>query len=369
MKLSAVFVSSEIYRDTGYGSNHPLAIQRVGTVLDLCDALGWHEDGPFIDSYVATKQDLMKFHSSDYIEAIQEAEENGLVTADVRKRYKIGTMENPLFKGLYRRATTSAGGSIQAAKLCVKGHVVYHPSGGTHHGMPSSARGFCYFNDIVLAIKTLLDFSLERVLYVDLDAHHGDGVQFAFEHDPRVFSISIHEENRWPNTGLLEDRGAGNARNMPVPKGFNDSEMAFAMDAAVLPLASRWHPQAVVICCGADALEGDPLSSMSLTNVALWQSVEKLIALNLPTVIVGGGGYNPWTVARCWSGLWARLSGHDIPPILPEHAQTILSKLDCDLIDLEDVEDAWTKSIIDPHRPGQVRERIKDIAKSVVASE
>ncbi|MGI9401217.1 MAG: acetoin utilization protein AcuC [Rhizobiaceae bacterium] len=369
MALPPLFISSEIYRKTGYGTNHPLAIQRVGTVLDLCDAMGWFDDGLYIDSYVASESDLIKFHTAEYVKAIREADRSGRVTAEVRKRYKIGTMENPFFQGLYQRASTSAGGSIQAAKLCTQGHVVYHPSGGTHHGMPNYARGFCYFNDIVLAIIALLECGLERIVYLDLDAHHGDGVQFAFETDPRVFTISIHEENRWPNSGLLEDRGNGNARNLSVPSGFSDSELAFAMNEAVLPMISKFQPEAAVICCGADALAGDPLSRLSLTNIALWNSVGRIVNFNLPTVIVGGGGYNPWTVARCWAGLWASLSGYEIPKTLPESAQNILSNLDSDLIDEEDIEDQWITTIADTAMAGRVRERVKDVARAVVAAE
>ncbi len=145
-------------------------------------------------------------------------------------------------------------------------------------GAPNRASGFCYFNDPVFAVLTFLAKGLERVLYVDLDAHHGDGVQDAFADDPRVLTVSIHEEKRWPHSGLVEDRAAGGARNLPVPRGFNDSELDFLMDNAVLPLAREFEPQALVITCGVDGLDGDPLSRLSLSNVGLWRAVEKLVA-------------------------------------------------------------------------------------------
>ena len=204
-----------------------------------------------------------------------------------------------------------------AAELALEGHVVFHPSGGTHHGRPDRASGFCYFNDPVFALLTLLEHGLERLLYVDLDAHHGDGVQDAFADDPRVLTVSIHEEKRWPHSGLVDDRARGGARNLPVPAGFNDDELGFLMREAVLPLADAFAPQAVVVTCGADPLAGDPLSKLELSNVALWQAVESLVQLTQRSVVLGGGGYNPWTVVRCWSGLWGRLSGREIPAGLP----------------------------------------------------
>src|SRR5690606_37637711 len=124
---------------------------------------------------------------------------------------------NPLFPGLFERAATSVGGSILAARLALEGRIAYHPAGGTHHGRPDRASGFCYFNDPAFAILALLEAGLERVLYVDLDAHHGDGVQDAFAADERVHTVSIHEAGRWPGTGAASDTGDGRACNLPVP--------------------------------------------------------------------------------------------------------------------------------------------------------
>jgi acetoin utilization protein AcuC len=241
------------------------------------------------------------------------------------------------------------------------GRVVFHPSGGTHHGRADRASGFCYFNDPVFAILKFLDLGLDRVLYVDLDAHHGDGVQDAFEADSRVLTISIHEEKRWPHSGLVDDRAAGCARNLPVPRGFNDSELNFLMDHAVYPLATSFDPQALVITCGADGLDGDPLSRLALSNVGLWTAVEKLLSLSDRTVVLGGGGYNPWTVVRCWGGLWGRLSGREIPADLPPQAQAFLSGFECDLIDEDEVPEAWISTLADQPNKGPVRPEIESL--------
>jgi acetoin utilization protein AcuC len=213
----------------------------------------------------------------------------------------------------------------------------------------------------VFAILTLLDAGVGRLLYVDLDAHHGDGVQDAFADDPRVHTVSIHEQGRWPHTGAADDVGGGRARNLPVPRGFNDSELLFLIDEVIIPLAKRLRPEAVVLTCGADALDGDPLSAMALSNVALWTVVGRLAALAPATVVLGGGGYNPWTVARYWSGLWGRLSGRSIPETLPEKASAVLEPLSCDLIDDDDVREEWRTRLADAPNPGPVRKEIHEL--------
>jgi acetoin utilization protein AcuC len=361
-----LYVGSEIYRRPAFGSNHPLKIMRHSAVLDLVQILGWLPAAAFRDTQPASIEQLAEFHDRGYIEALQYAESTGRVDPRVRDRYNIGTLENPVFDGLFERAATTVGGSILAAELACRGHTVFHPSGGTHHGLPDRAHGFCYFNDPVFAIRTFLHKGMERVMYVDLDAHHGDGVEAAFRGEPRVLTVSIHEADRWPYSGAVDERGAGNARNLPVPKGINDSELEYLMEHAVLPLAGSFAPDALVLCCGADCLAGDPLSGMLLSNVALWRAVDQLLALKRPTVVLGGGGYNPWTVTRYWTGLWGRISGEEIPETLPPRAQAFLATMDCDLIDDEDVEPAWLNTMADTPYPGPIRDEVRSIADAVM---
>ena len=363
--MTASFVSSEIYRATGYRGNHPLAIQRIGTVLSLCEQLGWLSDAePYIDSPSAGLDELLRFHDQGYVSAMLRAEATGLVPQAVRETYRIGTMENPVFKGLFERASTSVGGSILAAELAAKGGIAYHPSGGTHHGMRDRASGFCFFNDPVFAILTLLDKGKARVLYVDLDAHHGDGVEVAFADDDRVMTLSVHEENRWPYTGT---QSSATARNLPVPRAMNDSEFDLLMREAVLPIAKDFAPEAVVITCGADALLGDPLSSLALSNGCLADAVMQLTTLTPSTVVLGGGGYNPWTVARLWTLLWGRISGRTLPETLPETSTALLHSLDCDLVEEDDRNTAWFTTLIDPRNDGPVRDHFRAIAEAARA--
>jgi acetoin utilization protein AcuC len=357
--FAPVFVGHDIYRQAAYGGNHPLAIPRVESVMDMCRALGWLGEGEYFESPRAAEDRLTRFHSPEYVAALRRSSESGRVDAETRRRFAIGTMENPLFPGVFERASTAVGGSIRAAELAREGRIAFHPAGGTHHGRPDRASGFCFFNDPAFAILTLLDGGMERLVYIDLDAHHGDAVQDAFEDDPRVWTISLHERGRWPRTGDASDTGRGRACNLPVPARFNDGELRLLIDEVVLPLAGRIEPQAVVLVCGADALAGDPLSSMALSNVALWATATRAAALAPAAVVLGGGGYNPWTVTRYWTGLWGTLSGRTIPEQLPEAARAICDRLHCDLIDEEDVLPRWRATLADPTDEGQVRDEVR----------
>jgi len=366
-RLAPLFVGHAIYRQAAYGSNHPLAIARVDSVMDLCSALGWLGESEFRDSPRASMDQLAWFHASDYVQALRRASDTGRVDFDVRRRYAIGTMENPVFPGVFERAATSVGGSIRAAELALEGRIVFHPAGGTHHGRPDRASGFCYFNDPVFALLVLLKAGVERVVYIDLDAHHGDGVQDAFVRDKRVRTISLHERGRWPYSGDIADRGEGRACNLPVPAHINDSELGMLLEEVVLPLTRTAAPQALVVTCGADALGGDPLSSMQLSNVALWSAVERISALAPAVAVLGGGGYNPWTLARYWSGLWGRLSAREIPRELPTDALAILRGLRCDLIDDEDIRPEWLATLADRPNRGAVRDEIRMLADRALA--
>ncbi|MDH3491083.1 MAG: acetoin utilization protein AcuC [Gammaproteobacteria bacterium] len=355
---SPLFVGSDIYRNPAFGFNHPLNIVRHAAVLDLLGMLRWLDKADFRESNPASVEQLLQFHDHAYIRALQYANATGSVNPDLRERYQVGTFENPLFPGFFERAAMTVGGSILAAELAAAGHVVFHPTGGTHHGRPDRAAGFCYLNDPVFAIMTLLRQGSERVMYLDLDAHHGDGVEEAYYEEPRVTTVSIHEQHRWPFSGTHSHAHAG-AFNFSVPPEFNDSEFDYVMQNGVLPLFDARDTDALVICCGADCLAGDPLSHMKLTNVALWDAVDRLIALNVPTVVLGGGGYNPWTVTRYWAGLWGRISGQEIPDSLPSEAREFMRQMECDLIDEEDIEQDWFTTMADSPYPGAIRDEIK----------
>lgn len=361
MATRPLLIGSEIYRGSTYGPKHPLAIPRVSTTLDLIRALGWLSPDQYIDSPRATAAQLQRFHAPDYVAALQRAEAEQRVDPADRERFHIGARGNPVYREVFSRPATGAGGTLLAASLTRDGGVIHVPGGGTHHGQPDRASGFCYLNDAVLGLLAWLDAGLTRVLYVDIDAHHGDGVQDAFAGDHRVLTVSVHEGGRWPFTGAVEDRGGGNARNIPVPAGFNDDEMRWVLHEAILPLARAFAPQAIMLQCGADALEEDPLSRLSLSNNAYWMVVRALRPLAPRLIVLGGGGYNPWSVARCWAGIWATLNDCDLPERLPAAAEAVLRGLVWHRAAGRAPPEHWFTTLADPPRRGVVRAAVQRV--------
>lgn len=361
-----LFIGHEIYRHSTYGQRHPLAIPRVSTATDLARAMGWLTDDQFVESPRATPAQLARFHDPAYIAAVQAAEATQTVDDATRALFDLGGVSNPIFPEVFRRPATSAGGSIHGATLIAEGGTVYNPAGGTHHGLKDRASGFCYFNDPVLGILSLLDQGLRRVYYVDLDAHHGDGVERAFADDDRVLTVSIHETNKWPFTGAVTDRAGGMARNLPVPKGLNDSEFAAIRDRVLLPLGAAFAPDALVIQGGADAVLEDPLSRLALSNRALWATVAALRPLAPRLLLLGGGGYNPWSVGRCWAGMWGTLLGADTTAPIPSEAEAVLRGLAWNHRFGRNPPQAWFTTLADPPRPGPVRVEVNDVIDTVL---
>jgi acetoin utilization protein AcuC len=361
--LQPFLVTHDIFRRPAFGRHHPLATGRQAAVLDLIAALGWGDPARTRVPALPGRAVLERFHASDYLDALEQAGAAARATAEMRARYNLGTMECPVFPGLWDRARATVGGSILAAELMLEGGVAFHPTGGTHHGRPERASGFCYLNDPVFAVLRLLDAGMTRVLHIDLDAHHGDGVEAAFAADTRVHLVSVHEDGRWPDTGRVSDTLDGRAVNVPVPREINDTEYALVLERLVFPFVRRVEPEAIVVLLGADGLAGDPLSAMRLSNGALWTACRDLIALAPAAVVLGGGGYNPWTTARLWAGMWGLLEGRDIGGVLPERARAVLARLDCDLVDDEDRDPAWLTTLVDPPNAGPVRSEVAELVE------
>ncbi len=357
------FIGHEIYRGSSYGGWHPLRVPRVSTVMDLARALGWLPDAQYIRSPRAKPTAIAAFHTPAYIAALQEAERTQTVSDAVRERHALGTVANPVFAEMYRRPATSSGGAILAGELLARGGTVYAPGCGTHHAMPDRANGFCYFNDPVLAMLALRHFGadhrLRRIAYVDIDAHHSDGVEHGFADDADTLQISVHEENRWPRTGALEDEGLGQLFNLPVPRGFNDTEMAHIRDTLIVPAVQAFAPDAVVLQCGADAVLEDPQSRLALSNNAHWDVVRALASLAPRYLVLGGGGYNPWSVGRLWTGVWGAMNGLAVPEVLPENAQKVLRDLTFFRRDRQiPPEPHWITTLRDAPRPGPVGDAV-----------
>ncbi|WP_137110579.1 acetoin utilization protein AcuC [Rhodobacter sp. SY28-1] len=356
-----LFIGSEIYRGSSYGSRHPLRVPRVSTVMDLARALDWLPPDQFRTSPRAKPAALALWHEPDYIAALQKAETTGEATPEMRERFHLGTLSNPVFPQVYRRPATGAGGVMLAAELLAAAPGVIHvPGGGTHHGLPGRANGFCYLNDVVLGIKVLKRAGLQRIAYVDLDAHHCDGVELAFAGDASVRMISVHEERRWPFTGALTDTAHGSAFNLPVPKGYNDSEARVVLHGLILPRVAEHRPDALVLQCGADSLTEDPLSRLALSNRAYLEAVRALVPLAPRVLVLGGGGYNPWSVGRLWTAIWGLLSGRDVPDRLPQAARAVLEGLSWNGGARPLPAAKMLETLLDPHREGPVRVEIRD---------
>ncbi|MSO81614.1 MAG: acetoin utilization protein AcuC [Alphaproteobacteria bacterium] len=370
-----LFVANDIYRHSSYGGAHPLAIPRVSATVDLARALGWLDGGCYWSTAPATRAEIARFHDPAYIAALERAERDQALPEDMAARHNLGRFGNPFFPEMFRRPATSAGAVLTAADVLLASDpaahggrvVVYSPPGGTHHARHDRANGFCYFNDPVLGMLRLLDGGMARLLYIDLDAHHCDGVEAAFHGDPRVLMISTHEERRWPFTGAGTERAGGSARNLPVPRGFNDSELDAIVDEVVVPLGRVFAPDAVVVQSGADALADDPLSRLELSNGALWRAVAAASALAPRVLVVGGGGYNPWSVARAWAGVWGTLNGRHPPSRLPEEAETVLRGLMWQRAAGRNPPAHWFTTLADAPRPGPVRDEVKLAIEAVLA--
>ncbi len=332
-------------------------------MIDLCRALGWLLDEIYVDSPTASEDALKRFHDVSYIKALQRAETMRKVSVEDRRRYQIGANGNPIFGQVFSRPATACGATLAAVELLRDGGVVHNPAGGTHHGRRDRASGFCYFNDPVLGILAMLDSGLQRVAYVDIDAHHCDGVEDAMESEERVLTISIHERERWPFTGSATRRyGAGGAMNLPVDPGFHDDELRYLVKRVVLPALAEFDPQAIILQCGADGLSEDPLSRLELSNAGIWETVREIRPLAPRLLVLGGGGYNPWSVGRCWTGIWAVLNDFEIPNRLAPEADAILRELTWSRRAGRNPPEHWITTLADDRRGGPVRESIVNLA-------
>jgi len=365
------FVGSDIYRISTHGSGHPLAIPRVSLAIDLCRALGWLPDAVYHDCPPAKPEEIARYHDRAYVDAVIAAERDQDIPEEVRQRHNIGINGHPIYAEMFRRPAIACGGSIMSAGLLAEPGVVYHPAGGTHHGQPARASGFCTFNDPVLAILAFLDGGLTRVFYFDLDAHFGDGVQAAFTDDERVFTLSIHEVGRWPmargagiddGAGSLGDRGGGRSRNLPVPEGFNDVELEYLVETVVVPSITEFAPEALVVQGGCDALADDPMTRLALSNTAFWRTVATVRSMAPRFLMPGGGGYNPYAVGRCWAGNWAALNGFSVPERLPDEAGSILRSVNWNHRRGRTPPEHWFTSLADAPRLGPLRAEIRELA-------
>ena len=268
----------------------------------------------------AVRAELEQFHSARYLDELERAAAGDLRFEGLEMG--LGTPDTPVFRDLWSYAIGAAGASLTAADLILTGaaSVAFTPWGGLHHARPERAAGFCYINDIVLACLRLADHG-QRVLCLDLDAHHGDGTEAAFYRRRDVLTISLHESGTtlFPGSGFEKEIGEGPGRgynvNLPLPAETYDDAYFFAFRRAVVPLIGAYRPDVIVIELGMDALAGDPLTHLRLTNNVYVDILHRLLAFDVPLLVTGGGGYNVENTVRGWALAWKTFCGdeeHDL---------------------------------------------------------
>lgn len=337
------FIYSERFDKYTYGEAHPLKMIRLKLTHELIKAYKLLESPniSFIESELAKVKDILSFHTKEYIEALK-----GIDSDEYPKnpsQFGLGWGDNPIVKGIYEGSLLSSGGSIQAARLIMDGKtkIAFNIAGGLHHAMPDRASGFCYINDPVLAIKELLK-KYNKIAYIDIDAHHGDGVQYAFYDTDKVLTISLHETGTFlfPGTGFSEEIGTGKGKgfsvNLPFYPGTDDETFVWGFNEIVPTLIDAYKPDAIVAQLGVDTMSTDPLTHLELTTNGFCEMVKKIRDFNLPLAALGGGGYNVTNVARCWTLALGIFAGMELQDSIPKNAITILRKNSFDGKNLRD---------------------------------
>lgn len=312
----AVFIYSPQFERYSYPSENPFKTERTEMARKMLRSMGLLSDRDEFSPEPASRADLEKFHTSRYLDVMIAAEGGKLDVEGLGMG--LGTGDCPVFVGMYEGAALGCGATLGGAKLILEGKadIAFNPAGGFHHAGPSRASGFCYLNDSALGCMALAEAS-KRVLYLDVDVHHGDGVQDAFYGRDDVMTISFHESGQtlFPGTGFPNEVGTGAGKgysvNVPLPTGTGDESYMIAFRKLALPLIGKFDPDVIVMELGMDALAGDPLAHLNLTNNAYADLIEAVMRFDKPILAVGGGGYHPRNTARGWALAWSIMSGQD----------------------------------------------------------
>ncbi len=323
--MKTAFIYSNDFANYNYGQGHPLKPFRLKLTYDLIKSYGLLSlpDVQVLEAKPAGEENLLLYHTRDYIDALRAAN-SGLTTLGAQ-RYGLGIGDNPLFEGLFDWSSLVTGASLQAADLVDSGQVpiAFNIAGGLHHARASRASGFCYINDVVVVIKSLLKKG-RSVAYIDIDAHHGDGVQEAFYRTNKVLTISLHESGRYifPGTGFESEIGEGEGKgysvNIPMPPNADDELFMYAFGELVPSLIQKFRPDIVVSQLGVDSFITDPLTQLQYTTNGFHEVVNTIKKLSPKWIALGGGGYDITNVAKAWTLAWAIMNNVDLPDKLPE---------------------------------------------------
>lgn len=312
------FYYSSLMEGYDFGPQHPLKPERLRRTLALLQASA--PGLQVIDPGLAKEEDLLAVHDEELIEAVQKASAGFALDQDVARRHGLVAPDVPPFEGMHEASLSYCGGAIKAAEAVRDGApLAFSIAGGLHHARRNESSGFCVYNDCALAIAVLRE-RFSRVAYVDLDVHHGDGVQWIWHDMPDVLTLSIHQDGRtlYPGSGAVTEEGAElSSINLPVPPFTGGDAWIHALKE-VLPLAfDRFRPEALVLQMGTDAHRLDPLARLQLRAQDWLEGVNLASSFGLPTVALGGGGYELTCVPRMWTAAILTLSGLPVPENIP----------------------------------------------------
>lgn len=312
---------------------HPLDPRRLELTVDLIRRLGLVGDAerPIVAPRRATEADLLLVHSPEYVEAVQRLSRPGADPVEGTK-WGLGTEDTPIVEGLHEMSLAMVGATLTAAELVMSGHArrAFAPSGGLHHAIPDRASGFSAYNDLAVAIRWIQRNHGARVMYIDYDAHHGDGVQQIFYDDPDVLTVSFHESGIYlfPATGFVDEMGAGDGYgysvNVPLDANTEDDSWRAAFTTLIPMLADAFQPDVIVLQNGCDGHILDPLAHLRATTGLFEEFVHVVCDVadrhcDGRIVATGGGGYAIYTVVpRAWTLVWGALCGEPAPDTIPE---------------------------------------------------
>ncbi|MFC0270325.1 acetoin utilization protein AcuC [Metabacillus herbersteinensis] len=329
--LDSVFIYSPKFQDYKLGKSHPFNQLRVDLTYDLLRKMNTLGDHELVSPRLATDDELALVHDRNYIRAVTLAG-HGKLEQHEALNYGISTEDTPIFQNMHEASALLVGGTLTAVDLVMGGKAKHAVNfgGGLHHGFRGKASGFCIYNDSSVAIKYMQEKYNARVLYIDTDAHHGDGVQWTFYDDPNVCTLSIHETGRYlfPGTGSVTERGSGKGYgysfNIPLDAFTEDDSWLDAYKTSLREIAAYFKPDVILTQNGADAHFHDPLTHLS-ASIAIYKEIPKIaheIAHQYCDgrwIAVGGGGYDIWRVVpRAWSYIWLEMKGIEAEGKLPQ---------------------------------------------------
>lgn len=326
MKRQASFIFSPDQLNYEFSETHPFNQKRIVLTKDLLETMHAIDPDEIVVPRIATDEELLLAHDAKYIEIVKQASK-GEVSENIGSIYGIGTEDTPFFPGMHEASALLVGGTLTAIEEVMEGRSTYalNLGGGLHHGFQGKASGFCIYNDSSVAIKYLQKKYGARVLYVDTDAHHGDGVQWTFYDDPNVCTFSIHETGRYlfPGTGNVTERGNGDGYgtsfNFPIDAFTEDESFLHIYKTALREVAEYFKPDVILTQNGADAHYFDPLTHLYST-MEIYEEIPKLAKeiadefCDGKWIAIGGGGYDIWRVVpRAWSHLWFTMKDMPTP--------------------------------------------------------